>query len=159
MYRAPVDLSPLVVVTCGNRIVAHDRRTGNAIWELVLDAINVHNGCVRCAVEGERVVVASTGPQEGVWSAVAEAIVTCVDYRTGQKLWEQRIHTGLNSVQVVPSLLIEAGQVLVTAGAQLCAMSLEDGAPHWSQPLRTATVTTTTCGLAVPGHAVYTDRR
>lgn len=158
MYRAPAEASPLVVITCGNRVVAHDRRTGNAIWELVLDENNVHNGCARCIVEGERVVVASTGPGKGGWSNVTDAAVTCVDYRTGRRIWEQRIHTGLNAVNVVPSLLIEGGQVIVTVGGTVCAMSLEDGAPHWQQPLRLTAMTTTTCGIAVPGQAVYSDR-
>lgn len=158
MYRAPAEASPLVVVTCANRVVAHDRHTGHAVWELVLHENAVHNGCVRCVVEGERVVVTSTGPHKSTFNTEAEAVVTCVDYRTGRLLWEQRIHTGLTSVLVVPSLLVDGGQVLVTTGNKLCAMSLEDGTPHWSQPLRATIATSTTCGLAVPGHATQSDR-
>lgn len=159
MYRAAAEPSPLVLVTAGNTVVAHDRRSGMPVWELVVDEVNIHHGGARCAIEAERVIVVAVGPQESSWSSVSEAIVTCLDYRTGAALWERRIHTGRNAAQVSPSVLIEAGQVLVVAGGQLCAMSLDDGHPQWAQPVRTSTITSTSSGLAVPGVSVPPDRR
>lgn len=158
MYRAATEPAPFVVISRASRVVAHDRRTGTPVWELVLDESNIHSGPVRCAIEGERVIIASTGPKQSAWNPTAEGVVTCVDYRTGRVLWEQRIPTGLSVVLVVPTMLIEGGQVIVTAGASACAMSLHDGTPQWSQTLPTATVTTTTCGIAIPGQAIYSDR-
>lgn len=159
MYRSAPTSSPLLVVTHGNRVVAHDRHTGAAVWELVTNEQNRAHCGVRTTITGDRVIVASAGPIQGSWTADAPAMITCLDYATGTPLWERSIDAGLNVGHVSPTVLIDGGQVLVTTGHRVCAFALADGTPQWQAPMRSEAHESIPAGLALPDLTVHADRR
>ena len=159
MYRAPAPPSPLVLVTTGNRIVAHDRTTGAPVWELLTARINTTHGGVRGLVEGDRVYVFSAGETEGGWSANAPLVITCLEYASGTPLWERVVELGANVAFVTPTVLLDGGQILVVCANRLLAFSPEDGTPQWAQPVRTEAQIGSPAGLCIRGATAHADRR
>lgn len=158
MYRAPAPPSPLVIVSTGNRVVAHDRQTGEPVWEFITSKSNVRGG-LRSIVEGAQVLVFAVGDMEGTWSADAPLVISCLDYVSGTPRWERTIPTATNVAHVASTALIDGNQILVVCANQLLAFALHDGTPQWSQPLRTEADSSVPAGLAIPGATAHADRR
>lgn len=161
MYRGEVPASPFVLLTVSaSQIEAVDRRSGRTVWSFAAASINATTAAIRCAIEGNRAVVVASSDVKGAWSADVLAVVSCLDLATGALLWQQTFDPEVNAGLFAATVVVDAGQVLVSVATTLVAFGLADGLQQWSRrleaPLRAASGA---AALILPWRASLADRR
>lgn len=95
----------------------------------------------------------------GGWTHHGGAQVTCFEYLTGRVLWQQELdlktNLGANLGACTATLLVDAGQVLVSHAHLIVAYALESGAMQWHRRFDAGLPNARAVGvaLAVPGCA------
>lgn len=159
MYRDEPSVAPLLIFVSGSRVEAVDRGHGKMVWAYTLAAANLeHRVAVRLWVGAGRVIVVSSADVPGFFSPLAPCVVTCLDYLSGRKLWEQPFDVGSSPPAFRCSILVDGGQLLIGTRNQLLAFAFDDGNPLWQRRVAAAEEAALAPAMGVPGSVVQSDR-
>ncbi|GHG92828.1 PQQ-binding-like beta-propeller repeat protein [Comamonas sp. JC664] len=127
--------SPLLVTAFNGRIFAYDRASGRTAWSFSVPGKSVPGVRPRpthAEVHEGRVFVFAGGA-EGSWTKRVFFEVHALDSASGHPLWSRRVDAGPVTNFSCATVLVEAGQVVISFEGVLAAFQADTGQPQFTR--------------------------
>jgi len=138
MYRTGTNPHPLVVSAFNGKVAAYDRASGRTVWvwEGERPCKEAHVQPTHVVLTGTQVFVLTVVRDENggfLSRATVHVAVTALDDATGRVLWSQLVRREQTVYAFAATILVDGGQVMLSHGDLIMAMSAENGQVQWSR--------------------------